>query len=106
MAQRKHHFVECLQFWMNEYDEYDEYEGSFVCKLSSSVSQIFTANVLKIEILYLRSQRVSKLHFQNLKVVGLMREKFYFFLSLGIQIEIAFHPTNTKIKIHSFIALK
>ena len=41
-----------------------------------------------------------------LKVVGLLGEKFDFFISLGIQIEIDFIPINTRIKLHLFRALK
>ena len=44
--------------------------------------------------------------FQNVKVVGLLGEKFDFFIPLGIQIEIDFHPMYIRINFHSFGALK
>ena len=43
---------------------------------------------------------------QNLKVVGLLVKNIQFFNPLGIQTEIDFPPTNTRIKLYSCIALK
>ena len=60
----------------------------------------------KYKFLYLRGQRVPKLYFPKFESRECLGEKFYIFNSLGIQIEIDFHPKNTRIKLHSFRALK
>ena len=76
----------------------------YLCLLLAIILQPTTE---KKKILYLRSQRLSEASFpKNLKVIGLLGEKFYFFIFLGMQIEVDFDATNTRIKLHSFRVLK
>ena len=89
----------CTFEWMN----LDDYQGLFVCKSSSSFSHQLYSQPVKNRNFYIF---VASFILQNLKVVGLLWEKFHFFIPLGIQIEIDFHSTNTRLKLHSFMILQ
>ena len=97
-------FCGLLHIWM---DEFGWVSRIIVCKSSSSFSHNFTANLWKIGFFCFRvTSDYQSLIFENLKVVGLLGEKLDFYILLGIQIEIDFHPTNTRIKLNSFRTLK
>ena len=53
----------------------------------------------KQTFLYLRSKRLSKFHFQKFESSRSPRQKFYFFIPLGIQIEIDFHPQTQELSL-------
>ena len=77
----------------------NEYQGLFVCKLSSYLAITLQSTSEKYEFLYLCSQQLSKFHFPKFESRRSLGRKILFVHSL--QIEIDFHPTNIRIKLQS-----